>query len=78
MILPNIGVFCQCLLLTDGKPTYICLVMTDVIVIIFVTIDVIGRCYLPCGCDMADDLCHCDRWYSHFIVIVADGKPLLR
>ena len=39
-------------------------------------LDVIGRCYLPCGCDMADDFCHCGRWKSHiFVVVVADGKP---
>ena len=37
-------------------------------------LDVIGRCYLPCGCDMADDFCHCGRWNSH-IFVVTDGKP---
>ena len=41
---------------------------------------VIGRCCLPCGCDMADDFaivadgiatfcCYCGRWKAHFEII---------
>ena len=39
------------LLLTDGKSTCICFFMTDVIVLLFVTSGVVGRCY-----------CHVVRW----------------
>ena len=51
------------------------LVVTDVIVIMYVTTDVIGKCYCHVVL-MADSLCHCDRWYSHFFIIVADGNHM--
>ena len=35
-------------------------------------LDVIGRCSLPCGCDigMADDFCHCGIWNSHILLLL--------
>ena len=47
----------------------------DVIVIMYVTTDVIGKCYCHVVL-MADNLCHCDRWYSHFFIIVADENHM--
>ena len=68
---------CQYVMLADGIANFLMLFVTDVIVTnCFKPLDVIGRCYLPCGCDMADDFCHCARWNSHiFVVVVADEKP---
>ena len=41
-------------------------------------LDVIGRCYLPCGCNMADDFAIvADGIATFFGVIVADGKATL-
>ena len=64
------------------------LVVTDVIVIIYVDTDIIGKCYCHVVL-MTDSLCHCDTLYSHFlslwlmettleiidnVVTVTDGK----
>ena len=62
-------------LLTHGKPNLFMLVLTDVIVIMYVDTDVIGKCYCH-AVVMADSLCHCDRSYSHFFIIVADGNHM--
>ena len=51
------------------------LVVTDVIVIMYVDTDVIGKYYCHVVL-MADSLCHCDRSYSHFFIIVADGNHM--
>ena len=50
------------------------LVVTDV-VIIYVDTDVIGKSYYHVVL-MADSSCHCDTWYNHFFIIVADGNPI--
>ena len=43
--------------------------VTDVVVTIGLQpLDVVGRCYLPCGCVMADVFCHSGRCNSHFFV----------
>ena len=51
------------------------LVVTDVIVIMYVDTDVIGKCYCHVVL-MADSSCHCDRSYSHFFITVADGNHM--
>ena len=67
--------FLPFLMLTHDKPNLLMLVVTDVIVIMYVTTGVIGRCYCQVVL-MADNSCHCDRWYSHFFIIVADGNHM--
>ena len=43
--------------------------MRDVVVTIDLQpLDDVGRCYLPCGCVMADVFCHCGRCNSHCFV----------
>ena len=49
--------------------------VTDVIAIMYVTTDIIGRFYCHMVL-MADNSCHCDGWYSHFFIIVADGNHM--
>ena len=50
-------------------------VVTDVIVRMYLTSEVIGKCYCHVVL-MADNLCHCDMWYSHFFIIVTDGNHM--
>ena len=53
------------LLLTDGKSMYV-FFMTDVIVILFVTTDIFGRCYCHVVRWLMIDA-NCDRCYSHIM-----------
>ena len=38
-------------------------------------LDAIGRCSLPCGCDMADVFANVADGIATFCFIVLDGKP---
>ena len=59
------------------SPTFLMLDVTDVVVTIGLEpLDAVGRCYLPCGCGMADDFCHCSRWNSHFCLFVEDENHI--
>ena len=60
---------------THDKHNLFMLVVTDVIVIMHVDTDVIGKCYCHVVLT-ADSSCHCDRSYSHFFITVADGNHM--
>ena len=56
---------------------FLMLDVTDVVVTIGLQpLDAVGRCYLPCGCGMADVFCNCGRWNSHFCLFVEDENHI--
>ena len=51
--------------------------VTNVVVTIGLPpLDAVGRCYLPCGCIMADAFCHSGRCNSHFCLFVEDENNI--
>ena len=73
--LPNIGIFA--IFLNMLGQVFRMLDVTDVVVTFgFQPLDAVGRCYLPCGCIMAEVFCYCGRCNSHFCYFVEDENHI--
>ena len=77
--LPNIGMFAIIVFFEYVWPTFFgCWMWTDVVVTIDLQpLDVVGRCYLPCGCVMADVFGTVADVIALLCLFVEDEKPHL-
>ena len=69
---------CHCIVFLDmlGQ-LFLMMDVTGVVVTIGLQpLDAVGRCYLSCGCSMADIFCHYGRWNSHLCLFVEDENHI--